>query len=1020
MLKYIPIFLLFCINVNTVFAQERPYFQQRVDAKIKVRLDDKQHFLRGNIRLDYTNNSPDTLTFIYIHLWPNAYANKQTAFAEQQLENGNLEFYFGKVSDRGFIDSLDFKTDGTKLIWAHDEEYFDIAKVELAAPLLPKQTVEITTPFRVKIPKTVSRLGHVGQSYQITQWYPKPAVYDREGWHPMPYLDQGEFYSEFGDVELRLELPQNYIVGASGVLLTESEKKFLAEQADSSKGRDFNVVYDEGDLSFPKSDSVFKTIEYKAENVHDFAWFADKRFHVIWDKVELASGRKVDTYVMFTAAEADYWQEAIKYVNRSVRYYSDIVGEYPYPQMTAVESALSAGGGMEYPMVTVIGSSASPASLDEVITHEVGHNWFYGILASNEREHAWMDEGFNSYVEARYMEQYYGLEPRLQYLAYLFQARKGEEQAIETPSIENVEVNYYVCAYSKPTLSFRYLERYLGTAEMDRILKIYYNTWKFQHPRPKDVRALFERESKKPVAWFFDQLINSTTQMNYGITGCQCPVHTANADPAKIRIKNKGDFSSPFVVAAVDYKDSVITEVWVENLEVGQDTLIRVPNTSETDAYRIDPYEDMPEINRNDNVAWGNGVLNRGERFKFSLIADFRKPERRGMGIIPLLGFNCYDGFMLGLTGYNVPLPARNWHYSVMPLFATRSLSLVGAGQIKHSWYHDFGEKYFKSITTGLGIRSYHSFYNESFDYRTRFVRIRPFLEVVLPQKTAKDPLQHTFQVEHLILLEESPVFVISQNPDTTYVSAKTWNARSTHRLNYIHENKTNPIAPFNLNIGLEYANYQDFGGWQHFLKMTAEANFKFKYSERWGIDFRIFAGGFPIHTDREFGDMPLQLISRNLNDYQYDNYFMGRREQSNFLSQQLSMREGAFKTPIAQSTVDGNSNTFIAAMNFKVDIPIKLPFRIPFVKLKPYLDVGYFRNSAPSVQISNPSEEIFVSGGLMLDIFDGAAGFYVPLINTEQLNNALKSNGNFWTRMSFSFNIRILNPITIAEKFEI
>jgi aminopeptidase N len=152
-----------------------------------------------------------------------------------------------------------------------------------------------------------------------------------------------------------------------------------------------------------------KTIQYKAENVHDFAWFADKRFYVQKEDVTLPSGRKVDTYVMFTYYEADLWKEAILYVNRSVEYYSDRIGEYPYPHATAVQSALSAGAGMEYPMITVIGGSGNGKSLDQVITHEVGHNWFYGILASNERQFVWMDEGFNSFYEQAYIKKYYHL-----------------------------------------------------------------------------------------------------------------------------------------------------------------------------------------------------------------------------------------------------------------------------------------------------------------------------------------------------------------------------------------------------------------------------------------------------------------------------------------------------------------------------------------------------------------------------------------------------------------------------------
>ena len=207
-----------------------------------------------------------------------------------------------------------------------------------------------------------------------------------------------------------------------------------------------------------------KTIHYKAEQVHDFAWFADKRFKVQKSEVTLASGKKVDTWVMFTKAEEELWKDAINYVDRSTIFYSELVGEYPYPHATAVQSALSAGGGMEYPMITVIGLSGTAQALDEVITHEVGHNWFYGILAFNERYHVWMDEGINSYYDHRYTERYYesaGLNILPDFfqgsselteleLGYLVQARKNRDQAPSEHSNDFETINYWLAGYEKP------------------------------------------------------------------------------------------------------------------------------------------------------------------------------------------------------------------------------------------------------------------------------------------------------------------------------------------------------------------------------------------------------------------------------------------------------------------------------------------------------------------------------------------------------------------------------------------
>ena len=378
----------------TCLQAQSSYFQQEVHYNIEVTLNDRQHTLSGTVEINYINHSPHTLDRIYMHLWPNAYADRNTAFARQQLRAGDTKFHFANQEERGGFSGLDFTINDERTRIELLPNNPDIGVLRLPKPLAPGANVRIKTPFRLKIPASFSRLGHVGESYQITQWYPKPAVYDQQGWHPMPYLNQGEFYSEFGSFDVRITLPDNYVVGATGTLQTDSEIAFLQRKMEESNERLLLPVKDKksdnDDADFPKSSETMKTLHYKADQVHDFAWFADKRFYVQKGQVTLSSGRTVDTWAMFTDVERNLWKDAINYINRSVLFYSEHVGEYPYPHATAVQSALSAGGGMEYPMITVIGEAGSPRSLDIVITHEVGHNWFYGILGINEDDHVGM------------------------------------------------------------------------------------------------------------------------------------------------------------------------------------------------------------------------------------------------------------------------------------------------------------------------------------------------------------------------------------------------------------------------------------------------------------------------------------------------------------------------------------------------------------------------------------------------------------------------------------------------------
>ena len=253
------------------------------------------------------------------------------------------------------------------------------------------------TPFRVKVPDgRFSRLGHTGQSYHITQWYPKPAVYDQDGWHAMPYLTQGEFFADFGRYEVSITLPANYIVGATGVLQEKEERQWMDSLATRPAPERRSP---KGAAPFPPSATAWKTIRFAQDSVHDFAWFADKRFVVRKGSVVLPeSGRTVTTWALYTPRNAALWENAVTYINEALLHYGQAVGDYPYAACTAVDGTISAGGGMEYPMITIIGNMSSAESLDNVIAHEVGHNWFQGVLASNEREHPWLDEGLNSYL----------------------------------------------------------------------------------------------------------------------------------------------------------------------------------------------------------------------------------------------------------------------------------------------------------------------------------------------------------------------------------------------------------------------------------------------------------------------------------------------------------------------------------------------------------------------------------------------------------------------------------------------
>ena len=486
------------------------YWQQQVNYTIDVSLNDKEHTLDGFEKIEYINNSPDTLRFIWFHLWPNAYKNDKTAFSDQTIENGSTKFYFSNKEDRGYINRLEFKVNNQTASVEDHPQHIDIIKVILPSPLAPGEKIDITTPFHIKLPYNFSRGGHHGQSYQATQWYPKPAVYDRKGWHPIPYLDQGEFYSEFGNFDVKITLPKNYLVAATGELQNDDEKRMLIESAETLQKDLYVIPKNNSGKAVPlriESSSELKTLNYKQANVHDFAWFADKSFKVLHDTLKLNSGRVIDVYSFFTLEQYKYWMNSLRTLKDAVLTRSEWIGEYPYNVVSAVQGPPSFGGGMEYPTITVISPQSNQKMLDFIMAHEVGHNWFYGVLGTNERKHPWMDEGMNTFYDNRYGKWKYGDKGEISYgkgsfslsdaerLIFESKAVVKKDQPISTEAEKFANLNYDLVAYYKTGAWLELIERKLGKETFDKAMQEYYRRWQYKHPYPEDFKKILETVS---------------------------------------------------------------------------------------------------------------------------------------------------------------------------------------------------------------------------------------------------------------------------------------------------------------------------------------------------------------------------------------------------------------------------------------------------------------------------------------------------------------------------------------------
>jgi len=944
------ILTLLCLNLS---AQD--YFQQEVNYTIDVELNDENHTLNGMEYIDYTNNSPNDLGFIWFHLWPNAYKDNSTALCKQKVENGSTSLYYASENERGNINGLNFKVDGKIVRWDYNPEHIDICKLILNKPIRAGESIRITTPFFVKIPDAkFSRLGHVDQSYMITQWYPKPAVYDNDGWHPMPYLDQGEFYSEFGSFDVSITLPSNYTVGATGDLQNIGEINRLNQLA---KATDTITKFSD-DLSFPLSDLTTKTLRYTQNNIHDFGWFADKRFHVLKGEVEVPHTKeKVTLWTMFTNNEADLWKNSIEYMHDAVYYYSLWNGDYPYKQCTAVDGTISAGGGMEYPNVTVIGESATAYLLEEVIMHEVGHNWFYGMLGNNERLHPWMDEGLNSHNEMRYMRtkypdynmflqfvpkrikgildlEYYTNKQVSGELMYMMNAWTGKDQPIELHSAEYTEMNYGGIVYSKTAIVFDYLMAYLGEDVYDKCMQTYFERWQYKHPQPEDLSVVFEEISGKNLSWFFEDVIKTTKQLDYSIIGIQ-----KETKDLLITLENKGDIVGPVVISGVKDAKSMST-LWIDGFEGKK--VCRYFN-GDYDHIRIDYYGDMPETNRNNNIMRVKGMFKTLEPIRPQIIGSMYHPEKTQVFFTPMIDYNVYNRYSYGLIFYNRFIPKEGLSYKITPMYSNGSKNLSGSLNLTYSKFNRESNIYNYKISLDAKKAMY--------DYGQEYIRFEPKLDITLKKSSLRSKRDNYLSASYVHLEKEEETLAFIKG-NYTYSNARTFNPYSIH---------------MQIEKGDEYS------------KASLILNYNYHINQKKRLNIRGYFG----YVSSQNNIYDLQMSAWNgTNDYTFSEKALVRDNlQTNKLpyQQQIFIKEGGLK-----HFTNLTSNNWLSSCSAEYNLT-KI-FRL-------YLEAG------------TNGVNFAYGSGLRIPLLRNMLNFYLPLYTEEGL---VKFDKSYQDVMRFNLNIRL------------
>jgi hypothetical protein len=563
---------------------EIPYWQQFVHYTMDVTLIPIDHAVVGEERIVYKNNSPDTLHKFYLHLYPNAFRSNETVKAREARRA--YRKLLDSPDDAGYLDIESFRilsSDSTDKAVTAFQINDTILEASLPEPLPPGGELTVELSFYLKMRKFQERAGYRGFQYDFAQWYPKVCVYDESGWNAEPFHLTGEFYGDFGTFDVTINVPYEYVVGATGVAIS-GDPGWERVRVDTS------LSPAEWDAAFKKiqkavaedaRDGKIRSVTFHAENVHDFAWVTCPDFlyeRSEWDGIPI--------HVLYRSYVKNRWSKtAAKHGARALAWLSEKFGRYPYPQLTITHGLL--GGGMEYPMLVMNANEG-----EGLVLHEVGHIYFFGIFGNNEWKDAWLDEGFTTFQTRWYMETRYGKwgldrelelqranwlqrhrprqtrreENRNQLLAYL---TSGQNEPMSRHAyLFDESLSYRRNAYDKGSFFYDMLKYVVGDSTFEKICREYFNRWAFKHVNEARFRQVCEDVSGKKLDWFFNQWLHDSVTVDYSL-GKVTKRRNADVWETRVEIQRKDRGIMPVEVLLTTQSGDSLFQRWDGKAEMG-------------------------------------------------------------------------------------------------------------------------------------------------------------------------------------------------------------------------------------------------------------------------------------------------------------------------------------------------------------------------------------------------------------------------------------------------------------------
>lgn len=530
---------------------------------IDVTLDAEAKTLAGRERITYANTTAEPIPDLVFHLYLNAFASRDTIFMSEGGAAHRGQAWSPEAA--GWIEVTALRLAGGQPLALETLEDGTLARAALPAPVAPGESVELEVEFQAQLPRVFARTGYAGDFLMVGQWFPKLGVWEDGAWNAYPFHANAEFYADFGTYDVAITLPAGYVTGATGL---------PAGEADNGDGT--------------------RTVAYHAEGVIDFAWTASPDL-----AQESRSVDGVEVVYLYLPEHAWTVDRALDATEAALTNFGQWYGPYPYPRLTVVDvpDDGQGAGGMEYPMLITAGpmsalgisldvARGADRSLELVVVHEAAHQWWQSVVATNEAEEPWLDEGMTEYSAVRLLTRLYGpdrslLDSRLVSMGNIDSRRLeyflSPNVPMYGPAWEFDTVQYVVGAYSKPALALLTLERTLGEETMLEVMSTYYQRYRFGHPTTEDFRAVAQEVTGQELSWFFDGLVYGDDVVNYTI---------AELEPRSVTVARQGQLAVPTEVLVTFEDGTTILEPW----DGGQEEhTFTYPDGPEVRSAEVDP-----------------------------------------------------------------------------------------------------------------------------------------------------------------------------------------------------------------------------------------------------------------------------------------------------------------------------------------------------------------------------------------------------------------------------------------------